>query len=259
MKWFLLKKSFFDSVDNFLGFIICNLFSAIPIVGLYFFVKVNPEGFKPGMLVVAFILFVLASIISFGINCISFAWGNYRKSWLNEIKGNYKEHKGHCFLFVLMCVFILLSIAVCIPFYLNSLSYLGIFLAFFMVWLIIIVLVGLIYFCPLMKYFPNEKPGKTFVHSISLAFRNAGFTFFVLICTLVQFVVSVFTCSIIPGIAGMGLFQADAVRLLLLREKYMLDNNVSKRKIDYSEFLFDEKENLGKRSIKHFFKPWKLD
>lgn len=259
MKWFLLKKSFFDSVDNFLGFIICNLFSAIPMVGLYFLVKANPEGIKPGMITVAFILFICTSIISFGINCVTFAWGNYRRSWLSEIKKNYKEHKGHCFLFVLMEVFILVALLICIPFYLNSFSYFGVFMAFFMVWLVIIVCVGLIYFCPLMKYFPEEKPSKTFVHAISLAYRNFGFTLYVLFCTLIQLVVSVLTCSIIPGVAGIGLLHTDAVRLLLLREKYMLDNQVSKRKIDYSDFLYSEKENLGKRTLKHFFKPWKLD
>jgi hypothetical protein len=91
-----------------------------------------------------------------------------------------------------------------------------------------------------------------------LIFNNVGLTFVLLLYNVVCAAISVFDFFIVPGFAGIALNDADALKLVLKKYDWLEANPSGDRKrIPWDTILEEEKELVGKRSLRGMIFPWK--
>ncbi|MCF6336254.1 MAG: hypothetical protein L3J12_10990, partial [Spirochaetales bacterium] len=78
------------------------------------------------------------------------------------------------------------------------------------------------------------------------------------IYSLIVLSLSVFTAFLIPGVTVILLAHQTAVKLRLYKYDYLEENKDTGRKnIPWNTLLFDEREKVGKRTLKGMIFPWK--
>jgi len=79
-----------------------------------------------------------------------------------------------------------------------------------------------------------------------------------LLWRIFTFVISALTMLLAPGPAGTALASAVAVRLRMKKYRYLKENpEAERRHIPWDELLQEEKELVGKRTLKGMIFPWK--
>jgi len=101
-------------------------------------------------------------------------------------------------------------------------------------------------------------PRQALKTALYLFVDNPGFSIFLLLWRIFTFAVSVLTMLLAPGPAGAALASAVAVRLRMKKYRYLKENpGADRRRIPWDELLQEEKELVGKRTLKGMIFPWK--
>jgi hypothetical protein len=148
-----------------------------------------------------------------------------------------------------------------IIFYLNMKSWLGLFLAALIFWLIVTVVFSLQWFFAIRARL-DSKILKAFKKSFIIFFDNTGFSIFTLLFGFVFLILSGILAFLVPGPAGVILFLDEALRLRLLKYDWLEANpdptgSRKKRKIPWDVILIEEREKTGSRTFRNFIFPWK--
>ena len=94
--------------------------------------------------------------------------------------------------------------------------------------------------------------------SAILFLDNPGFSIFLLLYDFVAAVISLLPAFLIPGFAGIALANTDAVKLRLMKYEWIEKNpNADRKHVPWEELLEEEKELVGKRTLKGMIFPWK--
>lgn len=89
-------------------------------------------------------------------------------------------------------------------------------------------------------------------------FDNTFFTLFLAFGTLVLLILSSVTAFILPGISTILLWHQVGLKLRLYKYDYLEQHaGAQRRNIPWDELLIDERERVGKRTLKGLIFPWK--
>jgi uncharacterized membrane protein YesL len=258
---FYIKKAFFDMWDNLFRIIILNLgyiavmgiAVVVPYLGQY--ITFLPQSVA--FFIVLFLSIAVLSVYSGTASCITKEIADYQEPGFKDFLPYLKETYKPSLIFALAntAVFFLLSLAM--PFYLSLKSLLGPLAFAFLFWLSVIWVISIQFFFPLQSRF--DKSFKKNIKKIFLVFfDNTAFSIGVFIGTIVIFVASTFTAFMLPGLATILLWANVGLKLRLYKYDYIESHSgADRKKIPWDALLVDEKERVGKRTLKGMIFPWK--
>lgn len=254
---FLIKKSFFGGWDNLIPQFLYNIATMSLLTAFLFaYTAVEESAFSILIPILAGFL-LLYCVLIFGIGGITKNWSEYQSSWGTGFGLAIKNHIPHIILFYLVALFCVLNIVVLIPFYLGLMNFFGLFVAFLQVWVTLFLLIALQYYIPLCMFLEDKKAFFIFKQCFALFFDNVGFSLFVSIKTVFDFLLSALSFFFIPGFTFINLSHMDAVNLLHQRYRWAKEHNIPKKSVNIYEMLEEERNNMGVRNIRNFFRPWK--
>ena len=242
----ILKKSFWDYMDNMLTAVLINiiyfaLIAAEVSISLFFF-----EGRMKLILVVPIVgnlhilLFISHFIkdISDGKSCSLKDFRRYAKmGWL----------KG--FLFGLVTLGILVILFFSVPFYVQLGGLLGALGAALITWFFLVLFFAAQYFFPVSSRFKDHF-GKDIKKCFTLFLDNILLTLVLPFIIIIQVLFSMFTVFLLPGLSGILLWYDAAYWILNKKYEYLNgDPSSSKKKIPWKELLNSEEERIGQRSF----------
>lgn len=258
---FLVKKAFFDMWDNMFRVILMNL-GYIAIMGAAFSV---PLGLSLVTFLPEFLLLILAFAIPAALICIytggvshmcrdiaSYEEPGFRNFWQYII-----ETWKPSLLFALANSLVLFLVTQAFSFYIQIRSGVGVVAAAFLFWVGIVWAVSLQYFFPLQSQV-NAVFKKNVRKIFLLFFDNTMFSIGLLIGTIIIAVGSGFTAFMLPGIASVILWLNEGLKLRMLKYDWLEANpDENRKKIPWDALLVEDKERVGKRTLRGMIFPWK--
>jgi len=253
---FFIKKAFFDGWDNVLVLLVFNLGHVLLGMLSLFLPLSLGAGPLPVLLIAAAgisAMCVWQALAAFAMNEIADFKAPLLVHSLRRIKEAWKPGLA----LSLAIAVLLFSVLVGIPFYLSRGGFIGTLLASLLFWLCLVILMAAQYFLPL---YASRAGSLRRIAKLSLMMLadNPGFSMFLFLYSAVTLGLSILLAFLLPGIAGIGLLGADAVRLRM--KKYLwLDNNpgADRKNPPWDSMLEEDRELLGKRSLKGMIFPWK--
>ena len=261
MTGFFIKKAFFDGWDNLFSLIAFNfvhLLLAIVFLGLPILLSAGVGVGTAGLVLGIVALSLWQAVTSFAMNGVS----DYKSPSIRESLGFFRQAWKPGLAQAGINVVLWFSFSLGIPFYLAQKSLLGTFFASILFWICLVVLLASQWFLPLCaRRSSPEKPAsiarQARVATILLA-DNPAFSIFLFIYNIAGLALSLFTAFIVPGLAGLSLACADALKLRLMKYEYLESTAGADRKnLPWNELLAEERELVGERTLKGMIFPWK--
>ncbi len=252
---FLIKKAFFDTWDHLLPAIGVNLLCiavfAVPILLPPALAEVNVV-----VGIVALIAGILLLFVVFGgASVFSQAVVDYRSIEIRELlHGALAQYRTSLILGVLALVHLTL-IAIALPVYTQMENLFGLFALAILFWLSVIWFLMWVYMYPIRGRL-NANTGAVLKKAFLLVLDNPLFSLLVGLGAVFILVVSLFTAFLLPGIAGVMIWIHAAVKLRLYKYDY-LEEHPGKGPIPWDELLYDDRERVGKRTLRGMIFPWK--
>ncbi len=256
MIFFFIKKVFFDTWDNLITIVLFNLGFAVILGGFsYIAYLFEPAG-------VGYFLTVTAGVFVFNI----YAGGvsgytrdliSYNSVELRSFPGYIKKIFKSAVIISVISIIQISVLFVGFPFYFSVGGIPGLIGLVTIFWISVFWWVSVQYFFPVS--FQLEKDiKKQFKKTFLLFLDNTFFSVFLGIYSLIVLSLSVFTAFLIPGVTVILLAHQTAVKLRLYKYDYLEENKDTGRKnIPWNTLLFDEREKVGKRTLKGMIFPWK--
>jgi len=258
MFFLLLKKSFFDAWDNLGALIIGNIgFFIITALGLWPMLKILENGNLSGFLILI-VLIPMAYVALGVISAVMSRIADYQRfSWSDIPDTLEKTWKAGILLALLSTGFFSMSIFGMV-YYSSMKSMLGLAASALLFWITVGVYFTLIWFFPVR----NRLSGgfrKSLKKSALIMFDNLFLSLFLgFIMIPVHLILWPLTAFGAFGPAGIQLYMNSALRLLIFKYDWLEENPEARRKeVPWYELLVDEKERVGKRSLKGMIFPWK--
>ena len=253
---FLLKKAFWDTWDNMGRVLLLNLImillSVIPVFAPQWLSAV-PVLSILSLLIGVLLLFLFAGGASRFVKDIVYYESPEIKDLFMYIRQNAKPS-------LILGAGSLASFFICYTgfgFYGQLNNIMGLVGVAFLFWVTLIGTNVALFFFPVMNTLDRELP-KIIRKSFLLFFDNTGIAFVLLVAVIFNAGLSVALALIIPGIGGILILLESAMKLLILKYDYLEENpDIDRKKIPWGALLLDEKERVGKRSLKGTIFPWK--
>jgi uncharacterized membrane protein YesL len=271
MLGFLIKKSFYDMWDNMLLVILLN-FGFFGILGVVIGAMYGLAALSTAILAVPTVLGALViNLIAFAFSgglisvyagacaCLTRTIADYEKPVFGDFITGLKKTWRPSLLFGLLQGALIALILNAASVYLASVGNLFNWLLFFVLfWIYLTWLMASQYFFALQARF-DQKLFKNIRKMFILFFDNTLFTMLALsFVSLIVMGISFFLFLVIPGFAGILLLQAVALKLRALKYDYLdAHPQAKRRKIPWQTLLAEDRERVGKRTLKGMFMPWK--
>lgn len=254
---FLIKKSFYDGWDNLIPSFIYNI-GSMSIIAVYLFIvsKIQDTKVLAFFYLTAFFLLLFCTYI-FGISGITFKWSRYEASYGSGFFDGIKNHPWHIVVYYLILLVVFFCFTTLIPLYLEQQSFLGLFLAFMQLWVSLFLLISIQYYVPLCFHLEGRNPFFILKQCFILTLDNKLYTLFVSIKTVFDFLLSALSFFFVPGLMFISLSHMDSVKLLHIRYRYVDEHHTTKKDANVYSMLEEENDNIGERSLRGMFKPWK--
>jgi hypothetical protein len=181
---------------------------------------------------------------------------DYKQPGFAEFLGYAKESWANSLLVTALLAGYFFVVSVAFPFYAGKgvVGWLAMGLLF---WVTVAALLAAQYFFPIQSRL-DRKFRKIVRKSFLLLFDNTIFTFGLMIVALVIFAASAFTAFLLPGIATIFLWWSAALKLRLYKYDWLEQNpGADRRKVPWDALLIDDRERVGKRTLKGMIFPWK--
>jgi uncharacterized membrane protein YesL len=254
---FLIKKSFFDLWDNFLPAILLNLgFIVVLVIPIVLPPTVSALGASAS--VALFFIGVITTFIYIGgasgmarevVNYQSLEWSSFFRPLRENLIVS-------AILGALVILHILL-LSVAVPIYSTMGNYLGLFALAILFWMSVIWWLSIQYVIPVRCRLASH-PVSVFKKAFILMLDNAFFSILLGLGALVIILLSFFTAFLIPGIAGVVIWYQAALKLRLYKYDFLESNpEASARAIPWDDLLYDDRERVGKRTLRGMIFPWK--
>lgn len=253
---FFIHKAFFDGWDNLFRLAALNigflLGSGIFILGPDFLKAPVP------FIVVGFVLAFLAIGIwwSACVHALSKV-ADYKDLGVQEMRSALWEGLVPGLQFSAMAAALVVILAVAFPFYLGRNDALSILALGIIFWSALGAMLTLQYYLPLQARLGGGFR-KNLRKSFYLMMDNPLFSLFLLIYNTMVLVISMFLAFLVPGPAALALNLNVAVKLRLYKYDWLEANPDSGgKKIPWLELLAEDRERVGKRTLKGMIFPWK--
>ncbi len=227
------------------------------LVALYLFISSRfGNGEIGGFFFFTVIFLFVFCTFCMGLSGNAYDWARYKNSWGRNFIAALKNHVMHIIVFYLVSVFLSACIMILIPFYFHGKSYIGVFLGTMLFWVVLFLTVSMQYYLPLC-HITHDGPLTVMKKCFALVLDNKLYSLFVSVKTVFDFMLSALSFFLFPGISFICLTHADSVKLLLLRYDWAREHCVRTKDVNVEEMLEEEKQNIGPRSLKGLFFPWK--
>lgn len=255
---FFFKKAFFDGWDHLFALFLLNLgFCGIIVLGL----AVGPL-IKSAVFFNVFISFLIF-FIGFWFSVSSFALNrdaDYGSFGFKELPGIMKAALLPGLEYGLVMNFVYYAVTVGLPFYFSVGKFISYLAAGILIWVSLFALVAMQWFLPVQARMGGGFR-KAFKKSFLLFADNPGFSFSLALYNLVSLALSLFLALLMPGFAGVALASDDALRLRMYKYDWLeqhpgLDAR-ARKDIPWDELLAEDRELVGKRTLKGMIFPWK--
>jgi uncharacterized membrane protein YesL len=256
MVGFFIKKSFFDGWDHLFSLILLNLgFILVLYLG---FVLPGSLG-APGWAVAAVAAIALAALSVWLSACVFALRGpsDFGSMHFRELWGFVKQGLVPGLQIGGIAVLGYFVVSVALPFYLQIGGIVGALAAGVIFWCAVILALALQYYLPLRARLGGGLR-KNLRKSFLLFFDNPGFSIFLFLYNAATLVLSLLLAFLIPGFAGVALAQDVALRLRLYKYDWLEAHPEAKRRdVPWDELLAEDRDLVGKRTLKGMFFPWK--
>jgi hypothetical protein len=212
-------------------------------------------------LIVVPLLILLIGIAAFVVLCgvtsrITSDIVDYKQPGFADVPGYLKDVWANSLLGLVLLGVYLLVVSVAFPFYSGKgvIGWLAMGLLF---WVTVAALLAAQYFFPIQGRL-DRKFRKIVRKSFLLLFDNTIYTIGLLVIALVVLVASAFTAFLLPGAATIFLWWNAALKLRLYKYDWLEQNpGADRRKVPWDALLIDDRERVGKRTLKGMIFPWK--
>jgi len=257
MLLFMVKKAFFDMWDHFLSVVIMNLgfilLLTVPLLLPSVLVDLSVVAAIASQVIGGLLVFIYAGAISLAARDIA----NYERPEFKKVLDYLKETWKSSLILGLIWLAVVLVVVIGVPVYANMGILLGLAAIVFLFWAILIWTLSSQFYFPIRAQL-DDKVGKIIRKSFVIFFDNTFFTIALGIGSLVVIAGSMFTALLLPGITGLLIWHQVALRLRLYKYDYLEENPDANRKdIPWDALLIDEKERVGKRTLRGMIFPWK--
>jgi hypothetical protein len=252
---FLIKKAFFDMWDNLIRVVILNLgFILIFAVLVYFplLFQSIPVLFYISLAVGMSLLFVYSGMISVMVSKIA----DYAKPEFRDTLGYLKETYPTSLLFALVNLALVFLFSVAFPVYGQIRSFVGPLASSFLFWILVFWVLAVQYFFPVQSRL-DKKFGKILKKMFLIFLDNPLFSVGLLIGAAATLAISVFTALLLPGIASILLWWNVALKLRVYKYDYLEEHPGDRKNIPWDALLVEDRERVGKRTLKGMIFPWK--
>lgn len=254
---FVIKKAFFDLWDNFLPAMILNL-GFVVLLSVPVFVPQYAGALGTWAAFVAFAVGVVVIFVYLGgVHGLSRVIADFESvSWARFLE-SVKEYAPTAIAFALVFGLHIGLLAVGLPIYGAFNNFLGLFAIAVLFWMSVIWWLAAQYVFPVRtrlsdRFVPVVKK------SLLLTFDNVAFSIALAIGGVVILAVSFVTAFLVPGIAGLAIWYQVALRARLYKYDYLETHPEARRnEIPWDELLYDDRERVGKRTLRGMIFPWK--
>jgi len=252
---FLIKKAFFDLWDNLIRIVILNLGFILLLAVLVYF----PLLFKNSLPLFFVFLGVGLALLSVYTGVVSWMVGqlaDYRKPEFREALGALKASWPTSLLFAGLNLLLVFLLSVAFPVYGQLKSFVGPLASSFLFWVLIFWVLASQFYFPIQSRLDRHFL-KMLKKSFLLFLDNPLFTFGLFLGSLLVFALSVFTALLLPGIATILLWQNTGLKLRLYKYDHLEKHPQDRRRIPWDALLVEDRERVGKRTLKGMIFPWK--
>lgn len=252
---FLIKKAFFDMWDNLIRIVILNLGFILILAVLVYFPLLFRSSFPFFAIALALgvaLLFVYSGLISTLTRLIA----DYDTLEFSSVLPALRATWPSSLLFAAVNILLAFLLSVAFPVYGRIKSLVGPLASSFLFWVAVFWVLALQYFFPIQARLDKKFP-KIIKKMFLLLLDNPLFSIGMLVGTLLIAVLSVFTALLLPGIATIFLWWNVALKLRLYKYDFLEKNPEGRKSIPWDALLTDDRERVGKRTLKGMIFPWK--
>ena len=256
MVGFFVKKAFFDGWDNLFSLVLVNL-GFIAAVAAFFLLPATLgapgwAGAVLGALGIGAVSILYSAAVFAMKEVADFRAFQIREAWAMVKLGLVP---GLQVAVALVIGWVVVSVG--LPFYLKAGGMLGAVAAGILFWFAVIALLALQYYVPLRARLGGGLR-KNLRKSFLIFFDNPGFSLFLFLYTSITLLLSGLVAFLVPGFAGLALEQDIALRLRLYKYDWLEAHpGAKKREIPWNELLVEDRDLVGKRTLKGMIFPWK--
>jgi uncharacterized membrane protein len=253
---FLLKKTFFDMWDNMFRIIIMNL-GFIVVMAIFF--VLNPLfGSIPALALATLVIGIALLAVYMGaVSRMTSEIADYKQPGFGDFWRFVKETFPTSLLLALVIAVYVFVIRVAFRYYGSLQSIVGPLAVSLLFWVTVILLLAGQYIFPIQSRL-DRNFRKMVRKSFLVLLDNSGFTIGLFLCTLITTGVSLFVAFILPGLSTVFLLWNVAVKLRLYKYDYIEKNpQANRRQIPWDALLIEDRERVGKRTLKGMIFPWK--
>jgi len=253
---FFIKKAFFDGWDNL--YLLAALNGVFLVILLLFFVVPVALGAPTWLIIVLVAITIVAlSVWDATVTDAMYAIADSKGVHFSDIKAAFFRSLKMGLIMGGLNLLFGVALAVALPFYLGQKATWAVFAGGVLFWTMILAMLILQY-VPAIFARDGGTPRQALKTALYLFVDNPGFSIFLLIWRIFTFAISVVTMLLAPGPAGTALASAVAVRLRMKKYRYLKENpEANRRQLPWDDLLQEEKELVGKRTLKGMIFPWK--
>jgi hypothetical protein len=253
---FLVKKAFFDMWDNLFRVVVMNI-GYVLIGGAFLGVLELSAATTPWGLLALLPCMALLFVYTGAVSGMTKEIADYGTPGLRDFWTHVKESAPTSLLFALIVnahLFILRYTAV---FYLGLGTMLGLVALAFIFWVSVLWALSCLYFYPVQSRLDRDFR-KIVRKMMVLFFDNTVFSLGLALGALVVIVLSAFTAFLLPGFATVLVWVNVSLKLRLYKYDYLEQHpEANRRQIPWDALLVDDRERVGKRTIRGMIFPWK--
>ncbi len=253
---FLVKKAFFDMWDNMFRIILMNL-GYIAVLAI--FILLAPVFVSVPVLFFAVIALGIAVFAAYtgAVSRFCAEIADYKQPGVQDFLTFLKESWPSSLLLALLVTAYLLIVRVAFQFYGGMKSLVGPLAVALLFWVTVAGVLASQFYFPIQSRL-DHKFRKIFRKSFLIFFDNPAFSIGLILCALIILVGSAFTALLLPGISSILLWWNIAFKLRLYKYDWLEQNpDTNRRRIPWDALLVDDRERVGKRTLKGMIFPWK--
>ena len=127
----------------------------------------------------------------------------------------------------------------------------------FLFWIFVLVSVGSVFYFPVLNSLDRDVR-KILKKCFILLFDNTAAALFLFLGLMFNAALSVVLAFILPGIGGILVLLESGMKLLMMKYDYLEETpDADRKKIPWNALLREEREKIGKRTLKGTIFPWK--
>ncbi|MBN1834814.1 MAG: hypothetical protein JW820_03125 [Spirochaetales bacterium] len=252
---FLIKKAFFDMWDNLIRIVILNLgFIVIFAVLIYFplLFQSVPPLFYLSLGVGMALLFVYSGMVSAMVSTVA----DYGRPEFRDALMHLKQTYPTSLLFALLNFALAFLFGIAFPVYGQLRSFLGPLASSFLFWILVFWVLAMQYFFPVQSRL-DKKFFKILKKMFLIFLDNPLFSVGLLLGAVAALAISVFAALLLPGVASILLWWNVALKLRMYKYDYLEEHPEGRRNIPWDALLVEDRERVGKRTLKGMIFPWK--